>query len=445
MNPYKLSILVCSALERNETFIPKSLRRLRYLKSQLSKVDKKKVQILYIIDDKEMMLGDKRNYAREGAMGDYITYVDDDDELHDDYIKDLLEAIEKYDVDVITFNALVTINGGQEKICRYSSEYLEDHNTDTEYHRLPNHIACVRKSVSMNVSFPSIIYGEDALYSKLLRPFITSEHYIDKALYYYNFNEMSTIAQEKSPSVIRRRQSEVITPDAIADVVILSNAKTPQLRALTEEAIESCKRGANGLKVNIYVVEQEPHVSYRMAKTIFHMADFHYNSFCNLAASQGQAKWIVFSNNDVVFQDSWLHHLLAADHPLVSPKCPKDSRQTEINKNTTGNQCGKHFSGWCFMMKRELWEQMGRLPEVVSFWFSDNATIKEANKLGIKPMIVPASNVLHLGSTTFKTVPKSKWNDMTWRQCYTYNSVYNDNLFEDNLDYQRWKAQNGLV
>lgn len=444
MNPYKLSILVCSALERNETFIPKSLRRLRMLKSLLSAEDKKKVQILYIIDDKEMMLGDKRNYAREGAMGEYITYVDDDDYITDDYITSLLEAIDKHDVDVITFNAMVSINGGSPKLCRYSSKYSQDYNTETEYHRLPNHIVCVRREISNLVSFPSIIYGEDALYAKILKKHIKTEHYIDKALYHYNYNEMTTIAQEQTPSVIRRRSQENILPDAIVDVIILSHASSPELQRMTQDAVDSCLKGANGLKVNVFVIEQKAEVRYKLATTIYHTAPFHYNQFCNLGARQGQAKWIMFSNNDVVFHDSWLHHLISADHPVVSPKCYFDDRQKDITENRLGNQCGRFFSGWCFMMTRELWEDIGGLPEIVSYWFSDNATIKEVQAKGVTPMIVPMSRVDHLFSVTFRKLPKSKWDDLTWGQCYIYNKHYNDNLFEDNVDYKRWKQTKGL-
>ena len=71
------------------------------------------------------------------------------------------------------------------------------------------------------------------------------------------------------------------------------------------------------------------------------------------------------SNNDVIFKEDWLFNLLKPNHPVVSPKCPKDQRQKGIKENTLGFEVGKHFSGWCFMIKRNVWEEIEGLDELL--------------------------------------------------------------------------------
>lgn len=429
----RLSILVPSVSERRTTFLPKSLEMLYGQLEKLPLELQKQVEIIYLIDNKTMMLGDKRNLMVNMASGKYISFVDCDDRVSDDYIETLLKAT-YLDVDSIVFLAEVSLNGNPPKICRYSKDYPKDYNTETEYHRLPNHIPCIKREISQKVSFPSIKYAEDAGYSKLLKPHLKTEHKIDKVLYYYDYSDKTTVAQEDLPHIKAMRKNP-----PIVDVVFISDGKDAKTRTLTQAAISTCKRSANGLSVNCIVVESAVGVTYNQATTYYTDKPFNYNAYLNFGASKGDCKHILFCNNDLVFQNGWLHNLLATDYPIVSPISVRDFRQKGITQNETGWECGRNLSGWCFMMTRELWNKIGKLDEEFDFWFADNSLISQLKKENLPPMLVPSAKVDHIGSSTLITLNKSAQDNLKWSKLERFNEKYNEQLFVDHPSYLAWK------
>lgn len=428
----KLSILVPTTHKRWDNFNLKIQEQLFGQYERLTPEQQKEVEILIFVDTKSMMLGQKRNVMVNTAQGEYVVHVDSDDRIAPNYITKLLKAIDNHGTDVITFYAEVTIDGGKPKICDYSIRHKKDYNTPQRYNRLPNHICCIRKSVSKKSSFPNIIYGEDKLFAELLLPYIKTEHQIKEVLYYYDYNKDTSETQEFQESTLTYEHSD----DAICDIVILSKAETPQLKRMTQNTIDTAIKGANGISVNVFVIEQVAEVSYDNAKTIFHTAPFNYNQFMNIGAREGKSENIIFCNNDLIFYDSYLHHLLASKAQLASPRCPVDGRQKNLKPNEVGTTNGRHFSGWCFMIKRSLWEKIGGLDEDFVFWYSDDATIQQCLQVGVKPMIVTNAICRHLGSTTFKRLDQPKQEEYTWEYTAKFNKKYNQNKFIDNPNYQ---------
>lgn len=431
----KLSILVPSTHTRFKSFLPKIHEQLYSQYDRLAKEQQDEVEILYLVDNKKVMLGTKRNELIDLAQGEYVVFCDDDDRIEPDYIETLLEAT-KTGKDSIVFMANVSINGGKPKPCYYSKDFRSDFNRPDAYYRLPNHICCIRRDVASKVSFPAIKYAEDAAYARLLVKHLRSEHKIDRVLYHYDYNELTTEAQEELPSVRMKRRAAI---PPVVDVVMLSKASTPQMKAMTQKSIDTCIAGADELSVNIIVIEQMPNIQYSGAKTVYHSAKFNYNAFMNLGARQGKAPWIMFANNDLLFRSGWLHQLLTADWPLVSPKCPKDVRQRDVKRNELGEQNGRNLSGWCFMMARDLWTAIGGLDEEFDGWYADDSTIEQCKRLNVYPMIVPGALVEHLGSITLKQLPQSERSDLCWGKLERFNEKYGQKKFIDNPNYLKWK------
>ncbi len=424
-----LSILICSTHTRYQTFGPAIQNQIWPQYQTLTPEDQARVEIMMLTDNKQKMLGEKRNVMVDAAQGKYVVFVDDDDRIEPHYIETLLDAT-RSDADVITFKASVSINNQPPKPCRYSIRYSHDRNTATEYHRIPNHICCVKKTVGVKASFPNVVYGEDSGYSKLLLPHLKTEHHIDQVLYHYDYNDTTSETQYAKPARIRvRKQPPVV------DVVILSNAKTSSLRRMTQTTIDTCVAGANSLPVNVIVMEQQP-VTYHNATTVQAPRDFHYNKFANLGARQGAAEWIMIANNDLVFHDGWLHQLIAAQHPLVSPKCPDDRRQTDIIENTVGDRTGRHMSGWCYMITRDLWSRIGGFDEDFDWWCADDSVIEQCRSLGVLPMLVPLSVVTHLGSVTGGSGHGD--GQRTWGNIRRFSLKYGPHRFVGRADYQVW-------
>ena len=430
----KLSILIPSVSERRKRFIPISFEMLYSQLESLPDDMQKDIEIIYLIDNKTMMLGDKRNLMIDMAKGEYVVFVDCDDRIEPDYIESLYDAT-KSGMDAIVFQASVSINEDLAKICYYSKDNRRDFNTPTEYYRIPNHICCLKKEVSKKVSFPSLKRGEDAGYSKLLLPHIKSEHKINRVLYHYDFNEMTTVAQEDIPGIRFKRQS---TAQSLVDIVFISNADLTG-QQMTQNAIDSAIKGANSLQVNCIVIESKQGVTYQNAKTYRLDEPFNYNRYLNYGAKNGSSTWIMFCNNDLLFENGWLHALISADHPIVSPISKRDPRQKDCQENETGYQCGRHLSGWAFMMSRDLWNRIGMLDEDFDFWYADNSLIGQLKAIDIEPMLVPLSRVDHLESKTLNTKPRHNRNDLMWSKLALYNQKYNDTLFEDHPKYIQWK------
>lgn len=418
----KLSILVPSVAERRNTFLPKCLDMLYGQLESLPKEQQKSVEVLFLIDNKERMLGSKRNNLIDIAQGEYISFVDDDDRIEQDYIESLLTAIESK-ADVITFQASVSLNGDPAKICHYSNKYAKDYNTIDTYHRLPNHICCVKKEIALKVPFLNIKNGEDSAYSKQLKPYLKTQNEINRVLYHYDYNEKTTVAQEDSPYVVESRKP------AILDLVIISYAKNRQIQQMTQNAINTAINGAKGVKINVIAVESQKNVRYNNAKTIYPDFPFNYNAYGNFGIKQGEAHYVMHANNDLLFKPNWLNELIKANHPLVSPKEPRDSRQRDILVNEVGDVTGRHLSGWCFMMERSLWENIGGFDEDVNFYCSDDVVIEQCKVFDVQPMLVVNSIVQHLVSTTLKTVSPTDRTELTDNQVKIFNKKYDQNKF----------------
>lgn len=423
-----LSILVCSTHTRYKTFGRAIQDQLWPQWEALPPADRDRVEIMIMVDNKAMMLGAKRNVMVDAAQGQYVQFVDDDDRIEPDMISSVLAAIDANPgVDVVTFLASVTLNGGEAKICRYSKNYGRDVNTATEYHRLPNHICCIRRDIAIKATFPNLIREEDSQYAKVLRPHIRTEHAIDRVLYHYDYNDATTETQQHRPAAIRTRVGQ----PPLVDVVILSNASTTQLRRMTQKTIDTCLAGANSMPVRVIVMEQQ-RFRYQRAETVYAPGQFSYNGFANRAARMGTADWVMVANNDLIFEDGWLHNLVAAGHPIVSPHNPADPRQQDLEGNETGTKNGRHLSGWCFMISRALWNQIGGFDERITFWCSDDVVIEQVVAAGYDPMIVPGSRVRHLGSATLGT---SARDDLTWGQVKIFNQLYGRQVFANHPKY----------
>lgn len=430
-----LSILVCSVHTRYKTFLPKIQDQLFGQLNGLAEADQERVEIIVLTDNKQMMLGHKRNTMIDIAQGKYIAFVDDDDRIADDYISSLLEATAT-DADSIVFKAEVSLNGEPPKICDYSKAHRRDYNHKDGYFRIPNHICCIKREVSLKSSFPNILYGEDAGYGKVLLPFLKTEHKIDKVLYYYDYNVDTTETQGWRNNKTKTRPGK-----PLVDVIILSKAAKYRDSMMTQKAIDSCIKGSNGLPINIIVMEGGVG-QYHDATTIPKRGKFNYNQYANEGAALGKADWIMIANNDLEFTDGWLHNLLSADNPLVSPHEPTDMRQKGIINNELGFECGRHFSGWCFMISRKLWTEIGGFDTDVDFWCSDDVVIEQVRAAGVTPMLVKESIVRHAGSITLNSQPEDVISDLKWRNVFIYNTKYTKNKFADHPKYIAWLRDN---
>jgi hypothetical protein len=139
------------------------------------------VEVLSLIDNKKRTLSDKRNDLINLAKWEYISFIDDDDDITEDYIYEILKAIE-HNPDAICYKVMYQ----WKKKVNYSKKYNHEEK-DWEYYRKPNDKMCIRKDLCIKVPYENIEHEDDVFWEKISK-LINFEYHIDKVLYYYNFN-----------------------------------------------------------------------------------------------------------------------------------------------------------------------------------------------------------------------------------------------------------------
>ena len=190
----KLSVLICTVPSRLDGFLPNIVTKLTKQASAVNKKRTPDVQILYLGDNKTISVGEKRNDLLRIARGEYVVFVDDDDEISEDYIAQILNGTQT-GADVINFKVMCSVNGGEYKIVDYDARFKHNKDFADHYERLPNHIMCIKRSLAMKAGFPNKSMGEDDDFAQKLRPLIRKQAFINKALYYYNFSHVISETQ----------------------------------------------------------------------------------------------------------------------------------------------------------------------------------------------------------------------------------------------------------
>jgi hypothetical protein len=174
------------------------INKLQYLYNKLQlQIDRSgcNIQILSIVDNMFMHVGEKRTYLLNNAGGEYISFVDDDDDISDDYIESIMNVLRTEKPDVITFNTNCYLD---DNIARPIYMRLKQKNTevtDKGAFRAAWHTNVWKKELVKMVTFPSVNYGEDWEWAKYCNDICETEVHIDKLLYSYIFSKSGTRTQ----------------------------------------------------------------------------------------------------------------------------------------------------------------------------------------------------------------------------------------------------------
>ena len=104
--------------------VPRRKEQLESLLSNLYRQATEETEVLVFLDNKKRSLGKKRNDMLVMAQGEYLTFIDDDDRVSNDYVETLLQAT-KTGEDVINFLVELTTNGQNPKKVVYSKDIVE--------------------------------------------------------------------------------------------------------------------------------------------------------------------------------------------------------------------------------------------------------------------------------------------------------------------------------
>lgn len=137
---------------------------------------------IQIIHQENKGVAKSRNEGIELAQGKYVAFIDCDDQITMDYIDTLLDAIDKYDTDVINFNWYDMTE---------HLEYRKPHN--------PAPWKAIYKKATMPSFSEEYEYGhEDVPFQGEIESGRYTITYLDKMIYLYNSNREGSLYWKKT-------------------------------------------------------------------------------------------------------------------------------------------------------------------------------------------------------------------------------------------------------
>lgn len=153
------------------------------------------VEHLCLSDNRARSIGAKRQALADIARGEYIAFVDDDDDIADNYVAELLAAIES-GADCITFHQRAIYNGLESEV------HFGVKNQDGPFTpggittRAPWHVCAWKREVVAGCLFGESNYGEDLVWCQQARRRIKTGFHIPKVLHTYRHDAATTAAPE---------------------------------------------------------------------------------------------------------------------------------------------------------------------------------------------------------------------------------------------------------
>lgn len=188
MVAYKLAILICTLPDR-QSFL---LRLMEILLRQ--KTD----EVVIFTDDRvNASIGEKRNHllAKGVEVARYVAFIDDDDIVSGDYVKQIMKGIER-EADCCSLTGVITDDGTNPRKFEHSIIHRAYETvTDTtgyaliKYLRYPNHLNAIKSEIAGRFQFPEINHGEDTDWATQIfkSGLLKFEHWIEDIIYYYEY------------------------------------------------------------------------------------------------------------------------------------------------------------------------------------------------------------------------------------------------------------------
>ena len=219
------------------------------------------------------------------------------------------------------------------------------------------------------------------------------------------------------------------------DIIIISDAKTDQLKALTRQTLKTLFSSDPNVNFYAYVIESSTANFSKIhpnVKMVYPKIAFGYHKYLNIGRKLGKSEYVCLCNNDLIFKKNWATNIISEmeSNNLVSASplsVDNNTARFNISENTGihfGYVIGMHIAGWCILHKRNIYDKIGDLDERFIFWYCDDDYAQTLKSKKIKHGLITSSRVDHAISKTLNTKSKPEFNRLTRQQQKTFNDKW---------------------
>ncbi len=186
MSATLLDILICTLESRRVLFDELHAKLTRQIEAsgQVGRVG-----IRFLRDQKQITVGKKRNILMGMAEAEYTCFVDDDDDVADDYVSMLAKALESQP-DCVSLVGILSCPGLPPRQFIHSLQYSRYFEKNGVFYRPPNHLNPIRRDLGLLARFPEKNLGEDTEWAMQLcrKDVLKTEARVEQPYYFYRFD-----------------------------------------------------------------------------------------------------------------------------------------------------------------------------------------------------------------------------------------------------------------
>lgn len=222
------------------------------------------------------------------------------------------------------------------------------------------------------------------------------------------------------------------------DVIMLTNTKDEKYYKMTKETIESLIHSETEHFFNIILIESNNESEYlynyeRLTLVKSNLKEFNYNTSLNIGLDYSKNHWVIFSNNDIIYEKGWLSEIINTDefkkNSMVSfspfnPEAIKNDRIVEGQTVYFGYRVYYEVCGWCIFTNKSVIDKIGgKFDETFPFWFQDNDYSILLQRNQIPHFLVTTAIAHHLEGQSHKLLGDKEY-EMTHNMVHTFTKKW---------------------
>lgn len=142
------------------------------------------VRVCAFYNNGERPLSEVRQDLIDAATTDYISFIDDDDEVPDYFVDEVYSRLG--DVDYIGWQLQCYVDGVPLRPTYHSLRYDGWSDDSAGFYRDISHLNPIRTELARCVSYRGLKPPEDVSWASLMRDHVVTEAYVDRIMYHYH-------------------------------------------------------------------------------------------------------------------------------------------------------------------------------------------------------------------------------------------------------------------